>query len=77
MAVSDEKLTPTPGIERMERPMAERYFDGRLRQLRDQIEELPPAEMLRLAADMLDQGVELRLALSVAVRAVEKLRFGQ
>ena len=59
----------------MQRPMAERVFGERVRQLQQQIDELPVAEMLRLAAMMLENGgVERRLVIAVVERAGDKLR---
>ena len=72
-------MKPTPGIERMTRDEAKAYFEARVRRLRDQIDSLPPSEMLRLAADLLDAEAALPgstpagWARTIAERALQKL----
>lgn len=72
-------MEPTPGIENMTREEAVAHFDARTKELRDRINSLPPAEMLRLAADFLDME-EIRpgstptgWARAIAERALAKL----
>ncbi len=69
------EITPTPGIENMDRKMAVRHFNVRLEQIKANIDSLPPAEMFKLAGELLDAGLEAKMAISVARRAIQKLEL--
>ena len=72
--MSDLPTNPTPGIERMDPRMAARHFGERTRQIMERIDALPPHEMFTLAGELLTSGAEIRLAIAVANRAIDKLR---
>lgn len=68
-------MKPTPGIERMPRALAERYFAERLRQIKENIDTLPTRELLILAKELYDAdgGPVRKMAASVARHAANRI----
>ena len=50
------------------------WVGERTRQIMERIDALPPHEMFTLAGELLTSGAEIRLAIAVANRAIDKLR---
>lgn len=71
----DDKMKPTPGIENMDPKIARAHFKVRAKMLSREIDSLPPSEMLRAAADLIDQGGERMhgWAKQIAARVIQKL----
>jgi hypothetical protein len=67
---------PTPGIERMDRKMAVRHLQVKMDRIAEELDALPASEMLRAAADMLDEGFPRQWVRSTAERALAKMETG-